>query len=184
MFKNDRIDIEINIIEKAYDGGLHKYIETELTVNNTPINSYIDYSEFLFNSRDCRTWYEKIDNLQKSKYSDFYPLTCSCGEAGCVSIWDGIHSKHRKYTTEWRVPKNSGYDGIFDKTFYSFSPKQYNDQIDKIWIFLFDNQHEVIDDDGWLLKNTIKSILNCWKENKQAEYEYGASVYKNYTNGL
>lgn len=57
------------------------------------------------------------------KSTCFEPFTCSCGVAGCAGIWNGIMTKHRRYTVEWRCEKEDGYH--FIKTFYSFDKWQY-----------------------------------------------------------
>lgn len=56
--------------------------------------------------------------------SNFYPLTCGCGEPGCAGYINGVFLKKRKYTTEWRVKADEGYQNVL-KSFYSFENNQY-----------------------------------------------------------
>lgn len=65
-------------------------------------------------------------SLLEDKNGEYEIFTCSCGIAGCAGIWEGIKVKFRKHTVEWRIPRNAGYD-FLDKTFYSFSRKEWGD---------------------------------------------------------
>lgn len=113
--------------------GLDLYIDEQL------INCYTDIVAFLYPPNIITESYNPYDKHRftscKGKkmmtYSDFYPFTCSCGIAGCASIWDGIYVKERKHTIEWRIPENAGYK-FLDKSFYSFNKQQYQDEIERL----------------------------------------------------
>lgn len=97
-------------------------------VNKSVVSNYADwYGE---SYKDTGTDYVAITKAWRYKLTDFYPFTCSCGVAGCASIWDGIHVKWRKHSVEWRIKdKRDGYKEILDKMFYSFDRKQYEQEI-------------------------------------------------------
>lgn len=83
--------------------------------------------------KDTGTRYTPITKAWHYGMSNFYPFTCSCGIAGCASIWDGIHVKWRKNSVEWRTQgKRYGYSFI-DKQFYSFDRQEYEQQVLKCW---------------------------------------------------
>lgn len=97
-------------------------------VNKSVVSNYADwYGE---SYKDTGTDYVAITKAWRYNLTDFYPFTCSCGVAGCASIWDGIHVKWRKNSVEWRIKdKRDGYEKILDKMFYSFDRKQYEQEV-------------------------------------------------------
>ena len=97
-------------------------------VNKSVVSSYADwYGE---SYKDTGTDYVAITKSWRYNLTDFYPFTCSCGVAGCASVWDGIHVKWRKNSVEWRIKdKRDGYENILDKMFYSFDRKQYEQEV-------------------------------------------------------
>lgn len=62
------------------------------------------------------------------------PFSCSCGAAGCAGIWDGILTKHRLTTVEWRAREEDGYK--FLNSFYSFEKDNYYSEVVKAWLQL------------------------------------------------
>jgi hypothetical protein len=64
------------------------------------------------------------DGFTRQRFSLFEPFSCSCGVAGCASIWDGIYIKTRKHSVEWRTKLENGY-GFLPKTFFSFERAHY-----------------------------------------------------------
>lgn len=96
-------------------------IDISILLNDKEVKwNSIDIYSLFFKSIDCSTnWETGI-----SFYSAFEPFSCSCGQAGCAGIWDGIYVKNRKHSIEWRAKKQDGYK-FLDKTFYSFSKEQY-----------------------------------------------------------
>lgn len=101
-----------------------------------------------------------------NKYSFFYPFSCSCGEPSCAGIWNGIRSKERKYTIEWRLNKKDGY-GFLEKTFYSFSRDVYETMVKDVLKHLVEkllskNVVYVLDDS---FQDTLADDLKYWIEN-------------------
>jgi len=133
-------------------------IITTVKINSKVINWFADYTAFLNSSHDNRTWWQKEENLQRDKGSDFYPFNCSCGEPGCAGIWDGIYSKHRARTVEWRIPKDSGYE-FLDKPFYRFSRGLYDAELKVLWDFLLENKDEKLVDYFNEPRHTIQNIM-------------------------
>ncbi|ULG01939.1 hypothetical protein phiA047_0208 [Aeromonas phage phiA047] len=130
------------------DNNVTKYdIECKVEINGNQIKHYTDlwafFREFVEKAdiSNCAEYfgntYKEVGNelvpITKSWHYNltaFYPFTCSCGIAGCASIWDGIHVKWRKNSVEWRIKdKRDGYESILDKMFYSFDRKQYQKEV-------------------------------------------------------
>lgn len=167
---HDTIDIELNLIDivtEDYEGNKinSKQIHTFLSINNKIINFHTDYDSFLLYSKDCRSWYEKENNIQKQIYSDFYPFNCTCGIGGCAGLWNGIFTKYRKKSVEWRLKKEDGY-GFLDKTFYSFDRNQYDQVVNKIYNFLLTNKEEYIIINGYGDPEPISALLDFWNKEK------------------
>lgn len=122
-------------------------IECKVEINGKEIKHYTDLWAFFRESvekdsiSNCSEYfgntYKEVGHelvpITKSWHynlTTFYPFTCSCGIAGCSSIWDGIHVKWRKNSVEWRIKdKRDGYEKILDKMFYSFNRKQYEQEV-------------------------------------------------------
>lgn len=122
-------------------------IDTVVEINGKEIKHYTDLYAFLREFvhkktiSNCAEYfgdsYKEVGHelvpITKSWHYNltcFYPFTCSCGIAGCASIWDGIHVKWRKNSVEWRIKdKRDGYQNILDKMFYSFDRKQYEQEV-------------------------------------------------------
>lgn len=138
--------------------GLDLYIDEKL------INCYTDIVAFLYPPKIITDSYNPYDKKRftscKGKlmmvYSEFYPFTCSCGVAGCASIWDGIYVKERKHTIEWRIPQNSGYK-FLDKRFYSFDKVEYNSEIERLKQTLKERPDRFISD--WDSVGSLVDIL-------------------------
>ena len=99
------------------------YVSAEIIINNQKIKSFVDYFALFYDVLD-RGYTNPFWSEGQGTDSNFYPFTCSCGIAGCASIWNGIFSKHRKYTVEYRI-KNKELNGysFLPKSFYSFNKK-------------------------------------------------------------
>lgn len=80
--------------------------------------------DMIFNSMDSTTWYD--EGKDKTDRSSFYLFTCSCGEAGCAGIFNGILVKVRKNTVEWRINDEKTIE-ILGKKFFSFPRKEYEE---------------------------------------------------------
>lgn len=119
-------EVEINGKEVKHYTGLFDFLRE--FVNKSVVSNYADwYGE---SYKDTGTGYVAITKAWRYNLTDFYPFTCSCGVAGCASIWNGIHVKWRKNSVEWRIKdKRDGYEKILDKMFYSFDRKQYEQEV-------------------------------------------------------
>lgn len=119
--------------------GVGKMLSLEVYINEKLINHYVEPVAFLYPPKVTVDTYNPTDRKTFTsckgklitKYSEFYPFSCSCGIAGCASIWDGIYVKDRKHTVEWRIPKDSGYN-FLDKRFYSFRKDEYLSEIKRL----------------------------------------------------
>ncbi|MCY9866460.1 hypothetical protein OTK49_28375 [Vibrio coralliirubri] len=69
--------------------------------------------------------------------SSFYPLSCSCGVAGCNDFHDGIYQKNKKYSVEWRVEPKF-YANHLSKRYYSFPITNYRYEVLKCWFWIVD----------------------------------------------
>ena len=113
------------------------YASAEIIINNKKVDCFVDYFA-LFQDVLDKGYISPFWSEGQGTDSTFYPFTCSCGNAGCASIWNGIFSKHRKYTVEYRIKdKRDGYS-FLPKSFYSFDKQEYIDQIVKAWKYLND----------------------------------------------
>ena len=112
------------------------YISAEIIINNHKINEFVDYFSLFHDILD-KGYTDPFWSDGQSIDSTFYPFTCSCGNAGCARIWNGIFSKHRKYTVEYRI-KDKEFNGysFLPKSFYSFDKQEYIDQIVNAWKYL------------------------------------------------
>jgi len=148
MFE-DNIGIRLQI-DKDEDTG-YLFLVCHVSINGTEVNQFCEFTEFLLTSEDNRCYHTKrwYPTHKQLDYSSFQPFTCSCGISGCVGIYDGIYSKHRKHSVEWRIPRNCGYDKILDKTFYSFSKRSYQSQVDNLWKFIEDNKDVLLYDEEY-----------------------------------
>ena len=118
--------VEINGKEVKHYTDLYAFLR-EL-VNKSAVSNYANWSGESY--KDTGTVYIAITKAWYYGLTCFYPFTCSCGVAGCASIWDGIHVKWRKKSVEWRIKdKRDGYEKILDKMFYSFDRKQYEQEV-------------------------------------------------------
>lgn len=118
-----------------------------------------DFGAFVVKSHNPKpNW---LNEKEKMRYSGFYPITCSCGEAGCAGIWDGVHSFHKKNIVKWKITDGKTRRMLGAK-YLSFDRKQYEAEIDKIWKFLHENKDEVLYEYG--SKSTVQSYLDFWKE--------------------
>jgi hypothetical protein len=107
----DKITIDTILVDEPndLDEGNHKALEHVITINDEVINKTVDVYAF----------------LMSGKNGSHEIFTCTCGIAGCAGIWDGVHVKHRGYTTEWRMKREDGYD-FTEKKFYHFDSNQYH----------------------------------------------------------
>lgn len=118
--------VEINGKEVKHYTDLFAFLRE--FVNKSVVSNYADWHGESY--KDTGTDYVTITKAWRYKLTNFYPFTCSCGVAGCASIWDGVHVKWRKNSVEWRIrDKRDGYEKVLDKMFYSFDRKQYEQEV-------------------------------------------------------
>ena len=118
--------VEINGKEVKHYTDLYSFLR-EL-VNKSAVSNYANWSGESY--KDTGIGYIAITKAWYYNLTCFYPFTCSCGVAGCASIWDGVHVKWRKNSVEWRIKdERDGYEKILDKMFYSFDRKQYEQEV-------------------------------------------------------
>lgn len=157
----DTIKIELSVTD-------NNYLDTTLLINNTPVNCYTDPFSFLFYWKESTNRQYNIHyNIVAKDDSEFYPFTCSCGIAGCASIWNGILVKWRKNTVEWRLADKvkDGYN-FLDKSFYSFDRKEYVQLVKDVLSFAEANQ-DVISE----YPSRVGDVLEYFKECYTKEYE-------------
>src|SRR5574343_459719 len=119
--------VEINGKEIKHYTDLYAFLRE--FVNKSVVSNYADwYGE---SYKDSETGFDiPVTKSWRYNLTCFYPFICSCGVAGCGSIWDGIRVKWRKNSVEWRIKdKRDGYEEILDKMFYSFDRKHYEQEV-------------------------------------------------------
>lgn len=152
-------------------------INTIVEINGKEIKHYADLYAFLrefvhkasisncseyFGNTYKEVGYELVPITKSWHYNltCFYPFTCSCGVAGCASIWDGIHVKWRKYSVEWRIKdKRDGYQNILDKMFYSFDRYNYEEEILIAWEDICDIVRKNPENESSWIVNEFKNII-------------------------
>ena len=159
----NNLKIEIQMSDLLDESG--QEITTHVWIDDEMVSSYIEpfaFFEDLMNKGVNPYWSDRHkgrDYYFNIQESTFYPFTCSCGVSGCVGIWNGIMSKHRRSTVEWRTKKKDGYD--FIPSYLCFDKQQYTSEIVKAWKqleSLFDEQ--IIDYGG---AKTVKEYYqNYW----------------------
>jgi len=100
----------------------HKDLFVTVVINNVRIgwNQAVSVYSLLLNNMNHRPyWWDA-----SYEWSVFYPFTCSCGDAGCSGIWNGIKVKPRKRTVEWRAKFEDGY-GFLGKQYFNFGRDEY-----------------------------------------------------------
>lgn len=97
-------------------------------------------SFFAYLNKSTKYFYSK-ETCRHYKYSEFYPITCTCGIAGCADIFDGVHVKRRKYCVEWNFAR--GYERVFGKKSLVFDRKLYEKELKNLWSFMSKNKDSV-----------------------------------------
>lgn len=116
-----------NVQEGSYLTDKHRFLKVTMLLNGEEVkwSRSVDPCSVALKSLDNRPrygfWGELIPGCS---WSSFEPFTCSCGDSGCIGIWDGIHVRVRKHSVEWRAKKDDGYS-FLPKTFFNFKRKQY-----------------------------------------------------------
>lgn len=129
-------------------------VELGVVLNDVGVKwpGYVDPYSILLKSLDHRPLDYWGDIIHGARWSVFYPWSCSCGDAGCAGLWEGIYVKVRKYSVEWRIEKNTGYD-FLPKRFYSFQRTQYEkgleDLKEKLYNLVYQYEDKVVVDCGY-----------------------------------
>jgi len=143
----DTIKIDVKLVTTTYDNDEKQYNDliTTVYINGDKVKwNFVEVFDFFVDVMNIGVnvsyWAEpharnKI-TYYMNKHSLFEPFSCSCGASGCAGIWNGILTKHRKHTVEWRAEKEDGYK--FIKRFYSFDKNQYYSEVKKAWNTLVD----------------------------------------------
>lgn len=131
----------------------------------------------------------KVDtSLQKQEYngryyteSGFYPLSCSCGSAGCNGFHDGIYQKNKKYSVEWRVdPKY--YANHLPKRYYSFWINNYRKSVLGCWWWLVETLSNSKEYNSEALERLqeIVEIMKDWHPKQYAQLMASRKEYEHY----
>lgn len=92
-----------------------KYLSTTVLIDGTRVKwGFVDVFQFFDNlafNIECSKKQRQFNSITQT--SDFEPFTCSCGIAACAGIYNGIRTKYRKNTVEWRSNPNDGYVFLF-----------------------------------------------------------------------
>lgn len=128
----DRINFIVYAIPNDYYGSEgseyltkdHKDLMVTVIINDVRIGwaQKVDVYDLILCHMSHKPWWG-VEGSQ-NYWSVFRPFTCSCGDAGCAGIWDGIYIKERGYSIEWRAKREDGY-GFLPKTFFNFEKSQY-----------------------------------------------------------
>lgn len=84
--------VEINGKEVKHYTDLFAFLRE--FVNKSVVSNYADWHGESY--KDTGVEYIPVTKAWYYGLTCFYPFTCSCGVAGCSSIWDGVHVKWRK----------------------------------------------------------------------------------------
>lgn len=129
----DKISFIVDAVDNDYYGKEgseyltpnHKDLKVTVVINDIRIGgpAFVDVYSLALKSIDHKPyWYGETKPC--GNWSGFTPWSCSCGEAGCAGIWDGIYVRERGYSIEWRAKREDGY-GFLPKTFFNFEKSQY-----------------------------------------------------------
>ncbi len=161
-----------NIISKAKKIKYEiNHINTELKLNGVALQSdqYINYAAFLIKSKNTKPFYLP-ENIKAKSRSGFYPLTCSCGDAGCDGIYNGVHSKHKLNKVKWIVTDPVTQKRLGGK-YFSFDKEQYESEVSKIWQWLHQNKDLFYQDNVNFKLTSIAEDLEYWKKEYPEMYE-------------
>lgn len=118
------------------------YLDMYINGVNVSERYYTNIFDFFIYLRNSTSLYQ--DKKEKKgfvSFGSFYPLTCTCGNAGCAGIYDGIHIKRRKHTIDWNY--RYGFEKIFKKEKLKFRRDLYELELLKLWQFMAKNLHNV-----------------------------------------
>lgn len=101
----------------------HRDLKVTVVLNDVRVGwrGHIDVYRLALNNLNHRPFW---DGKYQEGRSVFEPFSCSCGNAGCAGIWDGIYVKERGHSVEWRAKYKNGYSFLV-KSFFNFEKEQY-----------------------------------------------------------
>ena len=114
---------EIRVFNKEQSS---EFTNGELSINGKVVPGYVDWADLMFNfalNDSHSKWWRAERNSQDPTLSNFFPISCSCGNPGCAGIYEGIQVRYRRHTVEWVVPVHKGYPAF--KPIYRFSRQEY-----------------------------------------------------------
>lgn len=129
----DRISFIVDAMPNKYYGSRdgdyltehHRDLKVTVVINDVRIGgpAHVDVYSLVMKNTKCKSdW---------GDWSAFYPWACSCGDAGCAGIWDGIYVRERGYSIEWRAKREDGY-GFLPKTFFNYEKTAYKRAFDDL----------------------------------------------------
>jgi hypothetical protein len=129
--KYDTISFIVDAVPNEYYGSEgseyltpdHRDLKITVVLNDVRVGwkGHVDVYSLATRNLDHRPFW---DDKYLSGWSVYQPFSCSCGEAGCAGIWDGIYVKERGHSVEWRANPKDGY-GFLLKSFFNFEKVQY-----------------------------------------------------------
>ena len=138
------------------------------------VGSLFDFFADLLNNGINLPWHHRHESRNfyfNRKISIFEPFTCSCGISGCIGIYNGIMTKYRRYTIEWRTNEEDGYKPAIFKRYYCFEKAQYIHAIYKSYLQLKSlANHQIVIDDYTEEEQTVKEEYmtnDIWKQISQ-----------------
>lgn len=156
----DKIEITPFIETVDYDECQYNLLKFNIFINDVKVDFYVDFFAFLFSKKNVLGWYDDVPQNERALFSGFEPFTCSCGCGGCAGVYQGISSKHRRYTVEWRIPFDAGYEKFLSKRFYRFNTSDYERQLAEVVRWMLDNADVVVYDDDLDGETTIWDIVS------------------------
>ena len=131
-------------------------------------DSSLRYAYCYLNGKKVDYTFDNTAFLRSCKSSEQFMFVCSCGDAGCAGIWNGIGVKVRRYTVEWRIPEHSNYT-FLTKKFYSFDRIAYEATRKKLLDSLINYAEIDPIADHW---NSKKDLINYIQKSYEGKYWY------------
>lgn len=175
---NDEININISTKKYKKQNNENPYIKIkiELFINNELKEGFVSVSDLFFDliNQGYNIGNYKLKNKKsyyQNKESNFYPITCSCGDPYCAGYYNGIFSKHKEKSIEWRTVIEDGYPNF--KRYYNFNKKQYINEIYSAWLAI----NEIIKNADYINKSFIESDYEI---DSEKENNYHIEFYKDH----
>lgn len=104
-------------------------------------NYSVDILSFFVHLNKTTKYLYSKEIKKEYRYSEFFPITCTCGWAGCADICDGVHIKRNKRFVKWNLIH--GYERIFKKSSLIFDRQLYEKELKSLWSFISNNKDTV-----------------------------------------